>query len=77
MLDQGFEQQIRGILDCTRPDRQTVRFELQNTCPDFQVMTSATWPKEENHAVRKLAATYMANAMVVHFGLDLTVRLLC
>ena len=37
-------------------------------------MTSATWPKEHSHPMRKLAATYMKDAMVVHFGLDLTVR---
>jgi ATP-dependent RNA helicase DDX5/DBP2 len=33
MLDMGFEPQIRKIIDCIRPDRQTLMF-------------SATWPKE-------------------------------
>ena len=33
MMDFGFEPQLRRVVECTRPDRQTL-------------MWSATWPRE-------------------------------
>ena len=37
-------------------------------------MTSATWPADERSTVRALAKRYMCDAMLVHSGLDLSVR---
>lgn len=37
-------------------------------------MTSATWPADERSTVRALAKRYMRDAMLVHSGLDLSVR---
>ena len=40
MMDYGFEPQLRRVVECTRPDRQTL-------------MWSATWPREVQKLARE------------------------
>ncbi|KAK5019422.1 RNA-dependent ATPase [Cryomyces antarcticus] len=53
MLDKGFEEEIRKIINTTQatPDRQTLMF-------------TATWPQ----SVRELAATFMTNPVKIAIG---------
>ncbi len=46
MLDMGFEEQIRKIVDQIRPDRQTL-------------MWSATWPKEVERLAQDYQKDYI------------------
>ena len=71
MLDKGFENDIRQIIEktATSADRQTLMcmFDFASAWPDLTIsQVSATWPE----SIRRLASTFLKDPVRVTVGKD-------